>query len=63
MNIVEIIQGVVAWCKDHWVEILAAIGAIDVLLGVVTKLTPWKGDDSVYAFLHGWIAKLLKKPT
>ena len=58
----EIIQSVIAWGKANWVEVLAAIGAIDIALGIITKLTPWKVDDNVYAFLHVWISKLLKRP-
>lgn len=57
----EQINNIVALVKDHWVEVLAAIGAVDVLLGIITKLTPIKWDDNAYAILHGWIAKLGKK--
>lgn len=57
----EQINYIVALVKDHWVEVLAAIGALDVLLGIITKLTPIKWDDNLYSVLHGWIAKLVKK--
>lgn len=57
----EQIQNIINLVKDHWVEVLAAIGAVDVLLGVITKLTPTKIDDNIYSIIHGWIAKLGKK--
>lgn len=57
----EQIQNIINLVKDHWVEFLAAIGAVDVLLGVITKLTPTKIDDNIYSIIHGWIAKLGKK--
>lgn len=57
----EIVQQVITLVKDHWVDILALIGAIDVALGIVTKLTASTWDDNVYAVLHSWIAKLGKK--
>lgn len=58
---IETIQQVISLFKAHWVEVLAALGAIDVLLGIITKLTPVKWDDNVYAIIHGWIAKLAVK--
>ena len=57
----DIVNHVMDYVKTHWVEFLAAIGAIDILLGIITKLTPWQQDDNVYAVIHGWIAKLIKK--
>lgn len=57
----EQINNIIALVKAHWVEVLAAIGALDVLLGVITKLTPTKVDDNIYSIVHGWIAKLVKK--
>lgn len=57
----EIITNLIALGKNHWVEILAVLGAVDIILGVVTKLTPVKWDDNVYTMLHNWISKLVKK--
>ena len=57
----EIVNHVMAYGKAHWVDILAAIGGIDIVLGIITKLTPITWDDNVYAVLHNWIAKLVKK--
>jgi len=57
----EQINNIIALVKAHWVEVLAAIGAIDVLLGIITKLTPFKWDDNLYVVLHNWISKLVKK--
>ena len=47
--------------KEHWVEVLAVIGALDIILGVVVKWTKVTWDDSVYAFIHNAIGKLVKK--
>jgi hypothetical protein len=47
--------------KDNWVEVLAIIGAIDIILGIVVKWTPTQIDDNVYTFLHNLISKLVKK--
>lgn len=57
----EVIQAVISFVQLHWVDILAAIGAIDILLGIIVKLTPVTWDDSVYTIIHGWISKLVVK--
>lgn len=57
----ELIQNVIVFGKAHLVELLALIGAVDVILGIVTKFTPFTWDDNVYAILHKWIEKLGKK--
>lgn len=44
--------------KDHWVEILALLGAIDLALGIVSKWTPFVWDDNVYAILHSYVSRL-----
>lgn len=49
------------WVTSHWLEILAIIGAFDVILGIVVTWTKWDWDNNAYAILHGWIAKLRKK--
>lgn len=46
---------------NHWVEILALIGAVDIILGVVSKWTPTKVDDNIYAVIHNLVARLGKK--
>jgi len=55
------IQAIIEVVKAHWVEVLAIIGAIDIVLGIVTKWTPTKWDDNVYVFLHKYIDKLVRK--
>lgn len=57
----ELIQTVINLVKEHWVEVLAIIGALDIILGIVVKWTPTKIDDSVYTFVHNLISKLVKK--
>ena len=49
------------WVKDNWVNVLAIIGGLDIILGVVVKMTKNTWDDSVYAFIHNAIGKLVKK--
>jgi Co/Zn/Cd efflux system component len=61
MSIVDVVNLTINFVKDNWVEVLAIIGAVDIILGIVVKWTKWTWDDSVYAFLHNLIAKLVKK--
>lgn len=55
------INNIISLVKAHWVEVLAAIGAVDVLLGIITKLTPITWDDNLYVVVHKWISKLVVK--
>lgn len=55
------ISNLVALVKAHWVEVLAALGAIDLLLGLITKWTPTEWDDNLYAIIHSGISKLAGK--
>lgn len=57
----EIVQGVIAFFKTHWVEILAIIGAVDVILGIVVSWTPFTWDNNVYTILHKYVEKIVKK--
>lgn len=57
----EIIQSIINTVKNHWVDILALIGAVDLALGIITRLTPSQWDDNLYSVVHGWVSKLLKK--
>lgn len=57
MDFSVIVQAVQA----HWVEVLAIIGAVDLILGIVTKWTPFSWDDNFYAILHSWTSRLLGK--
>jgi hypothetical protein len=57
----EQINNIISLLKTHWVEVLAVIGAVDVILGIITKFTPTKIDDNVYALVHKWILKLTVK--
>lgn len=42
-------------------ELLAIIGAVEVILGVVSAWTPWKWDDNVYVILHKIVANFFPK--
>lgn len=57
----EAITNIITLVKAHWVEVLAGIGAIDILLGIITKLTPFKWDDNLYVVFHNAVSKLVKK--
>ena len=54
----DVIMAVVSFVRLNWIEILAVIGAVDVILGIVSKMTPWTWDDSVYTMLHSLVSKL-----
>ena len=60
MNL-DLINQIIAFVKAHWVEFLAILGGIDLILGIITKWTPTAWDDNVYAFLHSLISRLLGK--
>lgn len=57
----DFIVGAVALVKAHWVEVLALIGAVDVILGIVVAWTPVTWDNNVYNIIHKYIAKLVVK--
>lgn len=57
----EYVNQIITFGKAHWVEVLAALGAVDILLGIITKLTPFDWDDNIYSIIHKGIAKLATK--
>lgn len=57
----DLVMNVVNFGKAHLVEVLALVGAVDVILGVVTKFTKATWDDNLYAQFHNLVAKLGKK--
>ncbi len=52
---------IIHFFQAHWVDILAVIGAIDLILGIVVKWTPCEWDNNAYAIVHSWISQLLGK--
>jgi hypothetical protein len=54
----DMVMGFVNFAKEHWVEVLAVIGGVDIILGVVVKWSKPTWDDSAYAIVHSWISKL-----
>ena len=52
---------IINFVKAHWVEILAVIGAVDTILGIIVAWTPATWDNNVYNIVHTWIAKLVGK--
>ena len=43
------------WITTHWSDVLAAVGGLVVVAGIIARLTPTKKDDKVV----GIIKKLL----
>lgn len=41
----------IAWCGEHWQDILAVIGGTVGVATVIVKLTPTQKDDAVLAAL------------
>jgi DUF1009 family protein len=37
----------IGWMTEHWIELVAAVGAAVILARIVVKLTPTPKDDSV----------------
>jgi len=57
----DMVTAVIEWVKANWVGVLAVIGGVDVILGVVVSWTPFKWDDNVYEIVHKIFKKLLGK--
>ncbi len=57
----DLVNQVVGLVKNNWVEVLAVIGAVDIILGVIVKFTPVKWDDNLYVAFHNAVSKLGKK--
>ena len=57
----DIVNNVISLAKNNWVEVLAVIGAVDIILGVIVKFTPVKWDDNFYGAFHNAVSKLGKK--
>lgn len=51
------------WLSSHWVELVAAIYAVDCLLDFIAPLTPWKWDDTLASWLGSFLAKYFPKKT
>lgn len=51
----------VEWITANWVNVLAAVGAIDAALYAITKLTPTQADDNFYTMVHNFVLKFFPK--
>lgn len=40
---------IIAWCSEHWQDVLAIIAGVIGVATVIVKLTPTQKDDSVLA--------------
>jgi hypothetical protein len=49
-----------AWIKENWNDVLAAIGAAYTLALLIVKLTPTPKDDTGLAKVSGWLKVLAK---
>ncbi len=52
---------IIKFVQENWVNILAIIGAVDIILGIVVAWTPAQWDNNLYAIIHKAILGLLKK--
>lgn len=57
----DVILGILPWIKANWVEVCAALFAIDQTLGVISKLTPWKWDDRLSRILADIVGRFFRK--
>lgn len=48
----------IAWCGEHWQDILAIIGGAVGVATVIVKLTPTQKDDAVLAKVISVLAAL-----
>ena len=58
---IEFVKHLIQFGSNHWIEILAILGGLDLILGVITKWTKVEWDDNLYSAFHNWITKLGKK--
>ena len=59
----DVLLGILPWVKANWVEICAAVFAIDQLLGIVSKITPWGWDDRLSRIVADLVARFFTKKT
>lgn len=48
----------IAWCGEHWQDILSIIGAVVGAATVIVKLTPTQKDDAVLGKVISVLAAL-----
>ena len=42
-------------------DLLVILGGLHMILGIVSKWTPWKWDDNLYSILHDIMVNVLSK--
>ena len=52
-------MGIVAWLKDHWLEIAALSSALVGIAEMITRLTPTKKDDGFVQRIGAALKKIL----
>jgi hypothetical protein len=50
------------WITAHWIEIVAALWALEKLLETVSTITPWKWDDNIGIILGKILRTFFPKP-
>lgn len=59
----EYIKDAIAWVSGHAVELVALGWALEKVLEIVSRLTPWKWDDNLGVLLANLLSKISKKPS
>ena len=57
----DAVSNIISWIQANWVNVLAVVGALDIALGFIVKMTPNQIDDNIYEIVHNFFAKLIKK--
>lgn len=47
-----------AWLTNHWVELVAALAAVNIGASMLARLTPTKADDELLAKIQAWLDKI-----
>jgi hypothetical protein len=58
----EIIKDVIAWVTAHAVELIALGWALEKVLEIIGRLTPWKWDDNLGVIIGKLLARISKRP-
>jgi hypothetical protein len=58
----EIIKDVIAWLSANTVELIALGWALEKVLEIVGKLTPWTFDDNLGVIVGKLLARISKRP-
>jgi len=49
------------WLKTNWIELVACLYALEMILAFVSRFTPWKWDDNIAGALGSMLRKFFPK--